>query len=346
MTKPPLSRTVIARSAAAVLVMGAGLAASTARSAGWSGPAPAAGEVPPAWAFAINPPPGSTGGRTAPAGPLDHGLRHVPGSTAAFTDAQVRDFFFAPDWHPEAHPAMPEIVALGRKPQIYACAYCHLPNGEGRPENSRLAGLPADYILRQLADFRGGRRKSAQPEHLPTAYMITVSQVSETDAAVAARYFAGLTPHLWIRVVETATVPQTHVAGWMLVPTDSDSVEALGERIVETPANLERTELRDDSSGFVAYVPVGSIKKGEALVRGGDVGKTVPCSSCHGADLKGVGNIPSIAGRSPSYVVRQLYNIQHGARAGAGALLMQAPVAQLTLADMVSIAAYTATLPP
>jgi cytochrome c553 len=45
-------------------------------------------------------------------------------------------------------------------------------------------------------------------------------------------------------------------------------------------------------------------------------------------------------------VVRQLYDIQHGARAGAAAALMKAPVARLTVTDMVSIAAYTSSLEP
>ena len=46
--------------------------------------------------------------------------------------------------------------------------------------------------------------------------------------------------------------------------------EPIGMRIVETPENPERTEmLRDPRSGFIAYAPVGSVKKGEALVKTG-----------------------------------------------------------------------------
>ena len=40
------------------------------------------------------------------------------------------------------------------------------------------------------------------------------------------------------------------------------------------------------------------------------------CASCHGPDLKGVGQIPGIAGRSTNYVVRQLYDVKHGFRTG------------------------------
>jgi cytochrome c553 len=56
--------------------------------------------------------------------------------------------------------------------------------------------------------------------------------------------------------------------------------------------------------------------------------------------------VPSIAGRSPSYVVRQIYDIQSGARAGVANQSMKAVVANLSVNDMVAIAAYTASLNP
>jgi cytochrome c553 len=295
-----------------------------------------AGQTPPYWAFAIDPPAPAT---AAHAGTVSKALRHVPNSTVAFTVAQLSDLFDVPDWHPENHPAMPDIVMHGRRPAIFACGYCHLPNGEGRPENASLAGLPMDYIIQQLADFKSGQRKSSQPQHLPTALMIDAeTKANESEIRDAARYFSSLRPKPWIRVVETNTVAGTHVAGWMLVESIPRSREPIGQRIIEMPENLERTELRDDTSGFVAYVPLGSLKQGEA--------KTAPCVTCHGPDLRGVGNIPSIAGRSPSYVVRQLYDIQHGARMGDAARPMRALVEKLTISDMVSIAAYAASLPP
>jgi cytochrome c553 len=162
----------------------------------------------------------------------------------------------------------------------------------------------------------------------------------------AAEYFAALKPRPWIRVVETDRVPKTKVAGWMLVVSTAYGTEPIGQRIIEMPENLERTELRDSASGFVAYVPVGSIEKGEALVTTGGAGKTIPCAICHGPDLKGLGPVPGLAGRSPSYIVRQLFDIQHGVRNGPWAELMKAVVDQLSEEDMVSIAAYTASREP
>ena len=81
-------------------------------------------------------------------------------------------------------------------------------------------------------------------------------------------------------------------------------------------------------SGFIAYAPTGSIKRGEALATTGGNGKTMACGTCHGPDLKGVGPIPNLAGRSPSYLARQMYDIKLGTRNGAMAALMKPVVAE------------------
>lgn len=300
-------------------------------------PADAADSLP-VWAYPVNPP----GLKPAPD---DGALKHVPNSAAAYTLTQIRDLFSPPDWHPDNHPSMPDVVARGNKPGQFACGYCHLPNGLGRPENSSLAGLPAAYIAQQVADFKSGARKSSEPASLPINLMVAVAQlVSDEDTKIAAEYFASLKPAPWIRVVETDTVPKTKVGGWMLI-ADGSSTEPIGQRIIEMPENLERTELRDSTSGFIAYVPIGSIRKGKALITNG-AGKTTPCAICHGAELKGLGPVPALAGRSPSYIARQLYDIQHGVRDGQWTELMKSVVAGLSEEDTVAIAAYTASLAP
>jgi len=303
---------------------------------------PASHQPPPYWAYPVNPPADASQSM-----PVDDTPQHVPNSTASFTLAQIGDLFTPPDWHPDDHPPMPDIVGHGRHPDVFACGYCHLPNGQGRPENSSLAGLPAAYMVQQMADFKSGLRKSSVPADLPVATMAAnETQATDQEIQSAAAYFSALKPKPWIRVVETNAVPSTHIAGWMLVVSEPVTREPIGHRIIETPVNLERTELRDDTSGFIAYVPVASIKKGKSLVTTGGAGKTIACATCHGADLKGSGDVPPIAGRSPSYIVRQLYDIQNGARAGAATQQMMAPVAHLTLDDMIAIAAYTASLHP
>ena len=76
-----------------------------------------------------------------------------------------------------------------------------------------------------------------------------------------------------------------------------------------------RFELRDPHSGFIAYVPRGSVAKGAALASSGGK-QTLPCTICHGTDLNGLGPVPGIAGRSPSYIVRQFWDIRQGSRKG------------------------------
>ena len=106
----------------------------------------------------------------------------------------------------------------------------------------------------------------------------------------------------------------------------------------------EATELkRDPHSGYIAYVPVGAVAAGNALATGGG-GKTIACTGCHGADLMG-GTAPSIAGRTATYIAQQLYDIQAGARNGAGAQQMKPVVAKLDGKDILDISAYVASLP-
>jgi cytochrome c553 len=282
--------------------------------------------------------------------------RHVPGTDAIYTLKQIHDGFNIVDWHPDEHAAMPAIVAHGRKPETRGCAMCHLPNGQGRPESGSLAGLPAAYIVEQVADFRSGARKSAEPRVLPPTLMVGVAKdVNDAEVEAAAQYFASIAYKPWIRVIESPTAPKVHLAGGLLVPVEPRVIEPLGQRIIEVPEDPERTALHDSHSGFIAYVPVGSIKRGEVLVTMGGAkvvagkivaGKTIQCAICHGPELKGLGNVPRIAGNSPSYTFRQLYDFRQGARTGPGAELMKASVANLTDEDLLSIVAYLASRTP
>jgi len=294
-------------------------------------------QAPPPWAYTVNPP--ATPGAAPPA-PADPSPKQVPGSSVSLTIAQTRDAYNPPDWHPNDHPPMPDTVAHGRPKEMRACGFCHLPNGQGRPENAALAGLPAAYIAQQMADFKSGDRKSAEPKMGPPAAMIQDAKAArDEDIRAAAGYFSSFPFKKWIRVVEAKDVPKSRIAGSMHVPTN-DGTEPLGQRIIELPEDLARTELRDAASGFVAYVPTGSIKKGESLV------KARSCGTCHGADLKGLGPVPPLAGRSPSYTVRQLFDLQTGVRKGVWSPLMKQAVEKLTIDDMIAIAAYTSSREP
>ena len=276
------------------------------------------------------------------------GVRQVPDSSVAL----ARRYFemgrwYVPDWHPEEHPPMPAPVRDGRQPKGFPCAYCHLPNGAGRPENASLAGLPAAYLVRQVQDYRAGRRPSARPARLAHANMVGVAEsVSAAELAEAARYFAALPARSYLRIVEADTVPRTYVAGSMLARRPGRKTEPLAGRIIEVPDNLEQAENRDSRTTYTVYVPRGSVARGEAIARTGAGGRIPACASCHGEGLKGLAEVPRLAGRSPSFLFRQLYDLKHGQRTGPPSELMQPIVAPLTRDDLTDLAAYLASLPP
>ena len=295
-----------------------------------------AGAAMPDWAYAIPPAPAGA----APAAPAaaDVAPRQLPGSALTFTRQQISDGFGPADWFPGDHPRMPEIVAHGRRPDIRACGLCHYPNGKGRQENAGVGGLPVSYFIQTMNDFRNGLRSSAETRKTNTRLMIAYAKaMTPEEIKDAAEYFGAMRWTTWVRVVETDSVPKMMSRGGIWMPVEGGGSEPIGTRIVETPESPERTEvLRDPRSGFIAYAPPGSVRKGEALAR--------TCTACHGPDLMGLGPVPGIAGRSPSYLARQMYDMQAGARRGEWTELMKPVVAKLTDEDLVDIAAYVASL--
>jgi cytochrome c553 len=267
-------------------------------------------------------------------------IRHVPGSTKTYTQTEIDDLSNPPDWFPGEYGVMPQVVQHGGGPSVLACASCHLTSGFGHPESANLAGLSAAYIGRQLADFKSGAR-------IGEAMPAIAKGLSDEDARQASTWFANLKPKVWQTVVETDSVPKTYVNEHLMrLPLPGGGVELLGNRIIELPQDPARAESRDPHSGFVAYVPVGSIAKGKELVTTGGSGKTIACSICHGPSLTGLGEVPAIAAHSPIYIFRQLYGFQTGARIGGMAPLMKGVVAQLDQDDMVAIAAYVSSRTP
>jgi len=293
----------------------------------------------PSWAYPVNPPDFKPR--------VDDGTpRRVPDSTAGYTVTQLRDLFAAPVWHPEEHPALPPIVAQGRKPAVFACGVCHRADGPGGPENANIAGLPAAYIIQQMADYKSGARTTTLPDRAPQKNMIALSKaITDDEVREAAAYFSARTPRHNVRVVEAADVPKTVVGGWFLADARTGEREPIGARIIEMPENTEQFENRDTHSRFVAYVPPGSIAKGKALAAGVP-DRIASCATCHGADLKGLAGIPPIVGRSPSYAVRQLIEFKNGARNGTAAALMKPVVAGMTLDEMIALAAYLSSQAP
>ena len=276
---------------------------------------------------------------------IDDGvLLELPASARTFTIAQIQAHYDPADWFPEDHPQpVPAIVQYGRESdRLRACAHCHYHNGQGKPENGHLAGLPATYFLQQLALFRSGGRTSADPRKANHAEMTQIARhLSDAEMQAAAAYYAAIAWKPWVTVLERTSAPKTRQSpAGLFIPLDTGD-EPLERGFIEVPEFPDRTErFRDPRAGFVAYVPPGTIEKGQALVTTGG-GRTVRCAACHGAGLQGTGDVPAIADRSVSYTVRQLHNYQQGTRQSP---LMTPVVSQLRPDDLIAIAAYLASL--
>jgi cytochrome c553 len=284
----------------------------------------------PAWAFLAP-------DKQQPPASEESGPIHVPGSAKEYTAGQIDDLSNPPLWFPDESASAPSIVQHGKGAAL-ACGSCHLMSGHGHQESADLAGLSAEYIVRTMADFKSGAR-------IDPARMNAIAKgMSDEEMRQAAEYFAALKPGGWVKMVETDTVPKSFVSvkGRQRLPLPGGGTEPLGNRIIELPQDVARATSRDPHSGFIAYVPTGSIAKGAALVKTGGSNKTIACGICHGDSLEGLGDVPRIAGLHPAYVARQLYAFQTGTNHGVSSALMKKVVANLTPDDILAIAAYAA----
>jgi len=288
----------------------------------------------PDWAFNIP-------DKIQPTAVRVEGIVKAPGSAKEYEAAKIAGNANPPDWFPDEHPAAPPSVKGG--PGItLACGSCHLMSGQGHSESADLAGMPAEYLIRQMAYYKAGTRKDdARMGPLAKA-------TSDEDVREAAEYFAALKPSVFVKVIETATPPKTFIAtaGRHRQLHPDGGTEPIGHRILQIPADPFRTEIRDPHSGFIAYVPPGSIARGEALVKSGGSGKTLQCAICHGEGLKGLGEVPRLAGLQPLYIARQLFDMRYGSSAGKAAALMKAAVKNLSDDDIIAISSYLGSLPP
>jgi len=286
----------------------------------------------PEWAYNIP-------DKVQPPEPKVPNVVRVAGSSKELEASAIAGNANPPDWFPDEHPAPPRSV---KGPMPNACGSCHLMSGQGHPESADIAGMPAEYIIRQMAYFKSGARKEE-------ARMGPIARaVSDEDVRQAAEYFAAVKPAPFVKVIEAATPPKTYVSAdarhRRIMP--DGGTEPIGRRIIQIPEDPLQVTVRNPHSGFIAYVPPGSIKKGEGLVKTGGGGKTIQCAICHGDALTGLGELPRLAGLQPVYIARQLIQMQNGTSAGANAALMKKVVAKLSEDDIIAISAYLGSLPP
>ncbi len=202
----------------------------------------------PIWAYPAHFTAGSGAPSTEP--------QHLPGSKATYTKAEIGNIWVVPDWYQTptrpCRKLCPTVVSRMSIPA--GIAIC--PTGKVAPENASVAGLSAAYIIQQMADFKSGARKGSDPEMLSVTNMEKLAKsATDEDVQAAAAYFSSIKLKPWIRVVEVEEVPKTKPAGGMMVVMDGGGNEPIGDRVIEVSENLEKTELRDPTSGFIAYVP-------------------------------------------------------------------------------------------
>lgn len=297
----------------------------------------------PDWAYTPPPPPGSP----PPPSALpddDNAVIRIEGSERTMTRGALRGRPEIPDWHPgDRRGPMPDIVRRGRE-GVLACGLCHLADGSGRPENAPVNGLHPTYFIQQMEDFRNGLRESADPRKRNTGLMADIARAATAEEIrAAAEYFAAQPYPKRVKVVESRTAPKVRLQGGMhmAIPAgEGGGMVPIGDEIVEVPDDNLRAEARDTRLGFTAYVPVGTLKRGQELA------SQHRCGVCHGANLEGLGPVPPLAGRSPSYAMRQLFDMKTGARRGPWAEMMAPVLAEMSVQDMMAVAAYAASLDP
>ena len=202
---------------------------------------PIAFDREPLWAYGYTAPP-RPGDRAEPQSPPTHALRpdqppevqtHPGASSAArppsrsstSATARTSSTGFPPTIRRCRTSSRTARSRLG--PLARGCASCHLPTGQGRPENAPPAGLPAAYFLRQIHDFRHGLRRTrrpAQAEHADDDR--TGAGMTDDEIKAAARLLQRPQVAPWIRVVETDLVPKTRISGNLFLPLERDAHRA------------------------------------------------------------------------------------------------------------------------
>ena len=215
-------------------------------------PSPPARE--PAWAFPVQA--GSLPAES-PGTEISRGKREEVHAEGDSTTSSIRR-----TGCPRRITPAPSIVVKGHGGAL-ACGSCHLMSGLGHPESADLTGFTADYIVQQMADFKSGTRKdyALDERHL---------QGSLGRGGTAGRGLVrlpaseGSSSGWWKpRWCRRRSLARDACASSI---RKDKGMEPIGNRIITLPEDQERARLRDPRSGFVAYVPPGSLAKGKALV--------------------------------------------------------------------------------
>lgn len=235
---------------------------------------------------------------------------------------------------------MPKAVTTGKP---LPCMQCHLANGGSHPESAAISGLSANYIIEQVHAFRDGERADVR-----TGRMVQVAKtISESDLKAAAEYFASIGPdrQKWLKTVVGNEVPKGPApfgGGGFRYHAPEGGMEPLPVgKVIETAEDDDLVRARDQiDGGFVQYVNAEDMALGEKIAADGK------CGTCHGAEFKGKGDVPRLAGQHSVYLIRQLKDMQTGARTDKKVAVMKPITDKLSDREMVAVSAYLASKSP
>ena len=254
--------------------------------------------------------------------------RHLDETAASYSLVDIRDGHNVIDWFPGDHPApMPDIIAHGPKrlgDTARGCGSCHLPNGKGRPENAQPGGLP--YTLhhspaRRFPSRFSAKRRLAQAEHVHDGESRDVDERrgdSRRRRLLLRRemeYALGARRRDRPRAKNTHCREPLHRGGERADRTNrwtdhrSPCGRRAGRALSQSSFGMGRLRSgREHREGKTLVTTGGTMMVGRETIPG----KTTACAGCHGPDLMGTADVPPIAGRSPSYLARQLYDFSRG----------------------------------
>jgi cytochrome c553 len=272
------------------------------------------------WAYPVEPPPGAPNADAAPPG------------------KKVNQYLLFGSY--TGLPAIPKAVTTGKP---LPCMQCHLANGGSHPESAAISGLSANYIIEQVHAFRDGQRADVR-----TGRMVQVAKtISEADLKAAAEYFAAIGPdrQKWLKTIvgnEAPKGPAPFGGGGFRYHAPEGGMEPLPVgRVVETAEDDDLVRARDQiDGGFVQYVNAEDLALGEKIAADGK------CGTCHGAEFKGKGDVPRLAGQHSVYLIRQLKDMQTGARTDKKVAVMKSIIDKLSDREMVAVSAYLASKSP
>jgi cytochrome c553 len=271
------------------------------------------------WAYPVEPPPGNNADAAAPA-------------------RRVNQYLIQRSY--TGLPPMPLSVATGKP---LPCLQCHLANGGSHPESAAIAGMSVNYIIEQVHAFRDGERVDTRTGRMVQAAKL----ISEKDLKEAAEYYAAIGPdrQKWLKTVVGTEVPKGPApfgGGGFRYHAPDGSMEPLpAGMVVETAEDDDLVRARDQiDGGFVQYVHPDDMALGEKVAAEGE------CGTCHGAEYKGKGDVPRLAGQHSVYLIRQLKDMQTGARKDKNVAVMKPIVDKLSDREMVAVSAYLASKSP